>query len=347
MNGGRNCTSGPPGPPPNKACRARDIVQGWECHAAVCAGDGGAAPGQCGADLGEPKLECNGTTASCAGAAAEVCATTVGCAGFGLSSVWEGGRAAKLFSKGMTFEANDEWNVWTKVDRPGRVAAASDEWAPYGVGNAVPIDHGVVLPANRGGSTIHVAKSLGGPWLPLSPNTLGNCNNPAPWVHPNGTIYCLCGSSVLRSESISGPWTRITSLSHSGGPDGNYEDPFLYTDDRGWHLLYHVYNTHENPPHGHECVNATVSAHAFSVDGFTWHMSPVSPYGTQVELTTGETVTVATRERPKMWFDANGKKTHLFNGVSSAPNCPNGPATGCVDCKYASWDYTLVQPLDV
>jgi hypothetical protein len=28
------------------------------------------------------------------------------------------------------------------------------------------------------------------------------------------------------------------------------------------------YNTQENPPHGHECVNATVSAHAFSEDGF-------------------------------------------------------------------------------
>jgi hypothetical protein len=38
-------------------------------------------------------------------------------------------------------------------------------------------------------------------------------------------------------------------------------------------------------------------------DGFNWHMSPLPPYGTQVKLTSGETVTVATRERPKMWFD--------------------------------------------
>jgi len=104
-----------------------------------------------------------------------------------------------------------------------------------------------------GGSTIHVSKSLNGPWLPLMNNTLGGCNNPAPWVHPNGTIYCLCGSSVLRTESISGPWDHIASLSHSGGPPGNYEDPFLYTDARGFHLIYHVYNTQENPPHGHEC----------------------------------------------------------------------------------------------
>jgi hypothetical protein len=108
-----------------------------------------------------------------------------------------------------------------------------------------------------------------------------------------------------------------------------------------------VYNTHENPPHGHECVNSTVSAHQYSVDGYTWGSSLVSPYGTQVELSTGETITVATRERPKLFFDKTGQMTHLFNGVCSAPNCPNGPSTGCVDCKYANWDYTLVQPLDI
>ena len=45
---------------------------------------------------------------------------------------------------------------------------------------------------------------------------------------------------------------------------------------------------------------------------------------------------MATRERPKMWFNSKGQKTHLFNGVCSAPNCPNGPATGCVDCKCES-----------
>lgn len=38
--------------------------------------------------------------------------------------------------------------------------------------------------------------------------------------------------------------------------------------------------------------------------------------------------------------------TYLFNGVCGAANCPNGPKTGCVDCKYANWDLTLVQLLD-
>ena len=46
-----------------------------------------------------------------------------------------------------------------------------------------------------------------------------------------------------------------------------------------------------------------------------------------------------------LFFDASGQMTHLFNGVCGAAE----PAThaGCMDCKYANWDYTLVAPLDV
>jgi hypothetical protein len=108
-----------------------------------------------------------------------------------------------------------------------------------------------------------------------------------------------------------------------------------------------VYNTHENPPHGHECFNSTVSAHSFSEDGFEWHMSKTQPYGTQIEMADGSVVTVATRERPKIFVTEAGVKTHLINGVCGASNCPSGPPTGCVDCKYDNWDYTLVQPLEV
>jgi hypothetical protein len=73
------------------------------------------------------------------------------------------------------------------------------------------------------GSTIHVAKSLEGPWEPLVPNTLGDCNNPAPWVHRNGTLYIVCGLSMKRADSISGPWSTVSSFVHEGGPAGNYE----------------------------------------------------------------------------------------------------------------------------
>lgn len=197
------------------------------------------------------------------------------------------------------------------------------------------------------GSSIHVSKSLDGPWAPLLNNSLGGCNNPAPWVHTNGTIYIVCGGSFKRAEHIQGPWVTVTTFSHSGGPPGNYEDPYLYMDKRGhYHCIYHVYNTHENKT---ECVDSTVSAHIFSVDGYAWHTSPTQPYDTQIKLSTGKTITVSTRERPKIFFDKSGQMTHLFNGVCSATACPPplGPKTGCVDCKYKNWDYTLVAPLDI
>lgn len=199
-------------------------------------------------------------------------------------------------------------------------------------------------------SCVHVSKSLYGPWEPdlfFSSDFCNNCNNPAPWVHQNGSIFANCQGSLIRADSLSGTWTTVSSISFQGGPPGNYEDPFLYTTFRGFHMLYHVYNTTEHPPHGHECVDSTVSAHAFSEDGHTWYISPVQPYTTQVELSSGEIITVATRERPKLFFDKHGQMTHLFNGVCGASACPAGPATGCVDCKYDNWDYTLIVPLDV
>lgn len=219
VDGGANCSNQPPpAPPVQTPCKGLASLPGWNCSAHVCAGDGHTDPGQCGPDLGEPQLDCKlDDDQGCAAAAAKVCAATKGCTAFGLSHIWEGGRAAKLFSSSKVLTNNPDWSVWSKVPQ-----AESSVSAP------------------AAGSTIHTATSLNGPWVPLMKNTLGSCNNPAPWVHKNGTIYCLCGNTVLRSENISGPWAHISSLSHSGGPAGSYEDPFLYTDERGWHLIYHV-----------------------------------------------------------------------------------------------------------
>uniref|UniRef100_A0A7S4HQM8 EGF-like domain-containing protein n=1 Tax=Odontella aurita TaxID=265563 RepID=A0A7S4HQM8_9STRA len=201
------------------------------------------------------------------------------------------------------------------------------------------------------GSSIHVSESLDGPWTPLGTNSIPGCNNPSPFVHPtNRTIFVICNNdSLLRSNSITGPWTTVTQfqVEHLGGPPGIYEDAFLYIDLRGnFHSLWHAYNTTEHQPHGHECIDSTVSAHAYSKDGHDWFASPVQPYGTQSALLSGDFITVATRERPKLFFNGKGQMTHLINGVCGAPACPNGPRNGCVACKVAGfWDYTLIAPL--
>ena len=87
--------------------------------------------------------------------------------------------------------------------------------------------------------TGHVSDSLGGPWLPLAPNTLGMCSNPAPHVHRNGSLFVLCShTTLLRAESIHGPWVEVCSLTNAtngglppraphepSGVAGKWEDP--------------------------------------------------------------------------------------------------------------------------
>jgi hypothetical protein len=204
-------------------------------------------------------------------------------------------------------------------------------------------------------NAISVATSFDGPWVPLEGNTLPSCDNPAPMSHPNGTLYAFCSDQLYRADHLTGPWSKVgRAISHtgSGSPaDVHFEDPHLYTNARGFHLLFHASNHDENPPLGHECRNSTVSAHLFSPDGFVWRVSETQPYTTEVEVCVPgggtKVVVVATRERPKLLFDTRGRPTHLINGVSGVSSCTDSPRTGCVDCKYRHWAYTLVQPLNV
>lgn len=194
-----------------------------------------------------------------------------------------------------------------------------------------------------GGSSLHVATSPYGPWVPVQPAP-PSCNNPAPFLHPNGTWYLVCsGFTMYSSPSITGPWaTVLKNINPAGkGVGGTYEDPFLYVDARGnWHLLFHVY-TLDVPA---TCVNSTVSGHWFSPDGLSWTASPTAPFGNNVAFTDGSAMTVATRERPKLLFNSAGEPTHLVNGVTGgASHCAPTP---CVNCKYNYWDFTLVQPLN-
>ena len=187
-----------------------------------------------------------------------------------------------------------------------------------------PFDRGAPL-GTTAGATIHVSDSLAGPWRALLNSTLGPCNNPSPWVHRNGTIFLVCsggpsGNGLWRAERIWGPWSLVTAtLSAPGGVFGVYEDPYLYMSGDTFHLLFHVYETGEP---GTTCTNSTVSAHLFSLDGYDWHTTPTQPYGTVVPLTDGTNFTVATRERPKFYFDPQtGQPTHLINGVSALASC--------------------------
>jgi len=195
------------------------------------------------------------------------------------------------------------------------------------------------------GSTVHTAPALDGPWVPYPAFGVPSCNNPAPLLHPNGTLFLLCDSKVLfRAPSLSGPWVQVQQLpAPRNAPLGAYEDGFIWIDPRGnWHALFHVWSSAVPSPY--TCVNANVSAHAFSSDGLSWHYSPRQPYNTTVALDDGSSFITPTRERPKLLFGADGEPTFLYNGaVKDMEGCP---PLWCSRCKVVSnHTFNLVVPL--
>ena len=124
----------------------------------------------------------------------------------------------------------------------------------------VGVDAAVGSAAPAAGSSLHVASSPYGPFAPAQP--LPSCNNPAPFLLPNGTWFCVCdGFELYRSEDVlTAPWVHVTHISATGTPiSGNYEDPFFFVDPRGmWHIVYHVYRT--GGASAHNCTQVPQAA---------------------------------------------------------------------------------------
>lgn len=221
----------------------------------------------------------------------------------------------------------------------------------------------------EGGGTIHVADSPYGPWTPLSNNTLGQCNNPAPFVvfascEKAHVIYVVCSAGshgvLKRAEDIHGPWETISMITPRNDPPYNVsisvEDPTLWIDRRGFHILYHAYVYESGPDRGRDCTDSVVSAYIFSEDGKTWYYGNRRPFSNLVHVDNGheeaqQSMTLATRERPSLIFAKDDvdvgtlRMTHLLTAACGTPNCAEGPRGGCVNCKYDHWDFTLIQPL--
>lgn len=179
-------------------------------------------------------------------------------------------------------------------------------------------------------SGIHRASTLAGPWQPINQTAHSNwshCNNPSPFVAPNGSLVLACTWSLRHARQASGPWSDDIQLSPPQSKERHWEDPFLYIDSRGrWHLLAHTYSTELSTQ------ASVISGHAFSEDGSRWHFSSVQPYGPTVQFTDGTSRTFATLERPKLFFNASGYPTHIYNGAS--PVSPPCAVCGyCAHCK--------------
>ena len=102
------------------------------------------------------------------------------------------------------------------------------------------------------------------------------------------------------------------------------EDPHIYRNARGWHLVFHVFNygPADRPGVPGNQYYIQTGGHAFTADptgrsGWTVS-SALGAFNTTVQLTAlgaGDTMTFARRERPEMILDADGHAAHLLSGV--------------------------------
>lgn len=207
-------------------------------------------------------------------------------------------------------------------------------------------------PANASGSSLHVARDPGGPWLPAEPLPGGTCNNPAPARLSNGSWLLACGSRELfMAPSPRGPWAGAGGRLPSAPAGQWWEDATLWQDARGaLHALFHAFTAEASPPAPQTCAGNLVSAHAFSGDGgTTWTVAADAPYANTFLRADGVPVTAATLERPKLFFGAGwgGAPIALLNGAASLPGGEPACTGTCNRCKLEGWTYTLARALNV
>eukprot|EP00041_Stephanoeca_diplocostata_P005948 m.71682 g.71682 ORF g.71682 m.71682 type:complete len:549 (+) comp16090_c0_seq1:181-1827(+) len=323
-------------------------IPGWTCHPSTCSSGETSSSEQyddCGSDLGEPTVPCNGTWEDCAPKVAATCASTAECESFSMSDAWEGLNKAKLYHGGTSgLVPNSQWVTFVK-ETTTRTSENDSQ-------RSVHTKH--VEDTSDGSCTLymHTAKSVNGPWTIYSNATITPCgsNNPAPWVHPNGTIYIVFTNSNMglwRADSWAGPYTFVTSGACGGG-----EDPSLWIDKRGhWHCLYH------RRPFGNPDI---AIGHTFSVDGFQWVSAAAAAANSTIASASHGVVVHGKRERPHLYFDRELHPTAFVSGVCITPSCDKmagtfDPAADCTSATqyhhcdsnspYGWYDrtYTLVQ----
>lgn len=139
---------------------------------------------------------------------------------------------------------------------------------------------------------IHIASSASGPWTKYTNVSITPCggNNPAPWIHPNGTVYLVftnAGMGLWRAPTWQGPFELVTS-----GACGHGEDPSLWIDGRGnWHCLYHR-SPFSQPDFA--------IGHTFSLDGFNWTVSADPAANSTIATVDHGIVVHGKRERPHL-----------------------------------------------
>ena len=193
--------------------------------------------------------------------------------------------------------------------------------------------------ANSGcGLSMAYSKTAQGPWT-MAPLNITNqwesdevyCThtNPGPFFLKNGSVVLVfnagyCSNNHLETigiavaDSWDGEYKLLNTkaiLRNTDGTPHRCEDPYVWHDERGWHLLTH----NQQGPQG-------VASYGYSEDAITWTLSPTTPYGCEQLFTDGTNVTVSgCGNRPQIIFEggqSGGAPLWITNGGAS--NNPSG-----------------------
>ena len=116
----------------------------------------------------------------------------------------------------------------------------NDAWVAYAKPGHGPLPPPPTPPTPpAAGSYIHKSTTgPGGEFLPVSVSNYGSCNNPSPFQHKNGTLFLACTGWLLKSAPApEGPWRTVQRMSPPKSPSRTWEDPYLFINDRGFHLM--------------------------------------------------------------------------------------------------------------
>lgn len=182
------------------------------------------------------------------------------------------------------------------------------------------------------------SNSLDGPWTRLDAPVLDTrpetfysflTSNPAPWINEDGSVLLIFKSRQYKEEF---PYQSSMSIGVAGAPHfmGPYElrsdepvfsleknavveDPCLWKDDEGYHIL-------AKDQHGLITGEKGNGVLFHSKDGINWDLDerPFA-YSKTLKTADGKTIKMGQLERCSVLLDKEGKVSHLFFATMDGP----------------------------
>ena len=145
-------------------------------------------------------------------------------------------------------------------------------------------------------------------------NCSAPCNGPYEW---DGEAACRL-ASVVSDDVLDRFVTQAApfSCAQVAAGDRKAEDPCIFLNELGYHIVFHQYNQ----------TDLVTGGHLFSPDGRSWKPSTEAVYDVAMSYANGTSEMVDHRERPTLVTAADGTPQWLITGVEMGSKYGNFPS---------------------